>query len=65
MKRGEHVHLAFGDGDMDVPAALRALRDIDFAGLVCVELSRDSYRADTMIPQARQAVAAYERESAA
>ena len=62
MKRGDHVHLAFGDGDMDVPEALRALRDIDFAGLVCVELSRDSYRADLMILEARQAIAAYERE---
>ena len=62
MKRGDHVHLAFGDGDMDVPEALRALREIDFGGLVCVELSRDSYRADQMIPQARQAIAAYERE---
>ena len=62
MKRGDHVHLAFGDGDMDVPEALRALREIDFGGLVCVELSRDSYRADMMIPQARQAIAAYERE---
>ena len=30
MKRGDHVHLAFGDGDLDVPEALRALRDIDF-----------------------------------
>ena len=62
MKRGDHVHLAFGDGDMDVPAALRALEGIAFGGLVCVELSRDSYRADVMIPQARQAIAAYERE---
>jgi D-psicose/D-tagatose/L-ribulose 3-epimerase len=62
MKRGDHVHLAFGDGDMDVPEALKALREIDFRGLVCVELSRDSYRADQMIPQARKAIAAYERE---
>ena len=62
MKRGDHVHLAFGDGDMDVPAALGALNGIAFQGLVCVELSRDSYRADVMIPQARQAIAAYERE---
>ena len=65
MKRGDHVHLAFGDGDMDVPEALRALRDIDFTGLVCVELSRDSYRADLMIPEARRAIAAYERECVA
>ncbi len=62
MKRGDHVHLAFGDGDMDVPEALGALREIGFEGLVCVELSRDSYRADTMIGQARQAIQVYERE---
>ena len=62
MKRGEHVHLAFGDGDMDVPAALRALRDVDFRKLVCVELSRDSHRADTMIGAARRRLAAWERD---
>ena len=52
MKRGEHVHLAFGEGDMDTPGILLALEEIGFAGLVCVELSRDSHRADTMIPAA-------------
>lgn len=52
MKRGEHIHLAFGDGDMNVPAVLDALEAIRFDRLVCVELSRDSHRADTMIPAA-------------
>ena len=61
MKRGVHVHLPFGEGDMDVPAALGALERVGFAGLVCVELSRDSYRADVMIGQARRQIAAYER----
>ena len=65
MKRGDHVHLAFGDGDMDVPAALGALREIGFGGLVCVELSRDSFRADAMVGQARRQLEAYEREIAA
>ena len=51
MKRGDHVHLAFGDGHMDVPEALRALREIDFRGLVCVELSRESPRAHLAIPE--------------
>ncbi|HYZ63720.1 MAG TPA: TIM barrel protein, partial [Acetobacteraceae bacterium] len=50
MKRGVHVHLPFGEGDMDMPAILRALDAISFAKLVCVELSRESHRADTMIP---------------
>ena len=52
MRRGEHVHLPFGEGDMPVPAVLDALDRIGFGGLVCVELSRDSHRADMMIPQA-------------
>ena len=60
MKRGRHEHLAFGQGDMDVVAALSALRRVNFSGLVCVELSRDSFRADAMIGQARRQLAAYE-----
>ena len=50
MKRGVHVHLPFGEGDMDVPSILAALRETGFDRLVCVELSRESHRADTMIP---------------
>ena len=56
MKRGSHVHLPFGEGDMDVPGVLRALQAIGFQKLVCVELSRESHRADTMIPAARKAL---------
>ncbi len=52
MRRGVHVHLPFGEGDMDIPACLAALTGIDFGGLVCVELSRESHRADVMVPQA-------------
>lgn len=50
MKRGVHVHLPFGEGDMDLPGIVRALDEIGFDKLVCVELSRESHRADTMIP---------------
>ena len=50
MKRGVHIHLPFGEGDMDVPGVLRALEDIGFTRLVCVEMSRESHRADTIIP---------------
>lgn len=60
MKRGVHVHLPFGEGDMDIDAVLRALWDIKFNRLVCVELSRESHRADTMVPTARQWLAAAE-----
>ena len=50
MKRGVHIHLPFGEGDMDVPGVLRALDEIGFDRLVCVEMSRESHRADVMIP---------------
>ena len=53
MRRGKHVHLAFGEGDMDIPACLDALEAIEFRRLVCVELSSDSHRADLMVPLAR------------
>ncbi|WP_336486052.1 sugar phosphate isomerase/epimerase family protein [Methylobacterium nigriterrae] len=52
MARGIHVHLPFGEGDMDVAGVLAALDAIGFDRLVCVELSRESHRADTMIPLA-------------
>ncbi|MDT7952451.1 MAG: sugar phosphate isomerase/epimerase family protein [Acetobacteraceae bacterium] len=50
MKRGVHVHLPFGEGDMDIPAILGALHAVGFERLVCVELSRESHRADWAIP---------------
>lgn len=52
MRRGVHEHLPFGEGDMDIPGVLAALREIEFSKLVCVELSRESHRAHTMIPDA-------------
>ena len=51
MRRGDHTHLPFGQGDMDVPAVLRALRHVSFDRLVCVDLSRESPRAHEAIPQ--------------
>jgi len=52
MRRGDHTHLPFGEGDMDIPACLDALEAIGFGGLVCVELSRESHRAHSMVPDA-------------
>lgn len=40
MRRGIHEHLPFGQGDMDVPAVLGALKEIGFGGLVCGALPR-------------------------
>ena len=51
MRRGDHTHLPFGEGDLDIPACLDALEAVGFPGLVCVELSRESHRADTMVPR--------------
>ena len=51
MKRGDHTHLPFGQGDMDVPRVLAALNEIEFGRLVCVELSRESPRAHEAIPE--------------
>lgn len=56
MQRGVHKHLPFGEGDMDLPAVIGALRRIGFSNLVCVELSSDSHRAVQMIPDAREAL---------
>ncbi len=44
MQPGEHVHLAFGEGAIDTASVVAALRETGFAGLVGVELSRDSHR---------------------
>ena len=52
MKRGDHTHLPFGQGDMDVPSVLDAIEAVGFTGLVCVELSRESPRAHQAIPEA-------------
>ncbi len=51
MRRGDHTHLPFGEGDMDIPAILDALESIGFDKLVCVELSRESPRAHQAIPE--------------
>jgi len=41
---GRHVHRMFGEGDLDLPATLRALVAADYAGIAAVELSRDAHR---------------------
>ncbi len=43
MRRGEHNHLMFGEGDMDFPGVFDALGEIGYAGPVHVELSRHSH----------------------
>lgn len=41
---GVHDHRMFGQGDLDLPATLRALVEVGFGDVASVELSRDSHR---------------------
>ncbi len=52
MRRGVHEHIFFGEGDMNIPAVLDSLKQINFQKLVCVELSRDAHRAHEIVPRA-------------
>ena len=45
MVRGVHEHLLFGEGTMDFPPIVRALRDVGYRGGLHVELSRHSHMA--------------------
>jgi len=45
MRRGEHEHLAFGEGEIDFPPVLAALAEAGYRGLVAVELPRHSHAA--------------------
>jgi sugar phosphate isomerase/epimerase len=40
---GRHEHLPFGEGEIDFPPVLEALREIRYGGLVSVELSRHGH----------------------
>jgi L-ribulose-5-phosphate 3-epimerase len=45
MRRGVHEHLEFGTGEIDFPPVLAALAEVDYGGLVAVELPRHSHAA--------------------
>ncbi len=62
MRRGIHEHLYFGEGEMNIPNILQALREIEHKKLVCVELSRHSHCADKIIPAAIEFLRKTERE---
>jgi sugar phosphate isomerase/epimerase len=49
MRRGVHEHLPFGEGEIDFPPVIAALREIGYAGGVNVELSRHSHVAPQML----------------
>lgn len=54
MKPGVHEHLMFGEGTIDFPPIFQALRDINYPFALCVELSRDSHRADQVVPRSAE-----------
>ncbi|MDF1662850.1 MAG: sugar phosphate isomerase/epimerase [Planctomycetota bacterium] len=45
-----HEHLPFGEGSLDHKAMLEALKEIEFQGLVAIELSRHSHCAHELVP---------------
>ena len=45
IKDSRHEHLPLGEGEIDFPPLLRALREIRYEGLILVELSRHSHEA--------------------
>ncbi len=61
MRRGVHEHLPIGDGEMNVRDVLDALREVGYGRLVALELSRDSHRADRLVPETRQRLRELER----
>ena len=52
MRRGTHEHLQFGEGEMDFTEVFEALKEINYAGPVNVELSRHSRNAVNSAAQA-------------
>ena len=49
MRRGVHEHLRFGQGEIDFREVIETLREIDYRGPVCVELSRHSHMAPVVM----------------
>ena len=45
MKKGEHKHLQFGEGEIDFAEVFNALKEIEYTGLINVELSLHSRNA--------------------
>jgi len=58
---GVHEHLQIGEGELDWPDIMRALREVGFAGIASVELSRHSHAA----PEAARVALAALRAAAA
>ena len=64
MRRSGDEQLMLGDGDLDLPAALRALAESGYDGLVAVELPRHAHLAPDVVPQAIARLRDAERDRA-
>lgn len=64
IRRGVHEHLPFGEGDLDLAPLIAELQQIDYPGLVSVELSRDSHRAVDCVRQSYAFLRRLETETA-
>lgn len=51
MKKGEHEHLRFGEGEIDFDDVFKALKEINYQGPFNIELSRHSHMADVVVPE--------------
>ncbi|HYT10455.1 MAG TPA: sugar phosphate isomerase/epimerase family protein, partial [Mycobacteriales bacterium] len=60
MRRGAHEHLPLGDGEVDLAAALLALRETGYRGLASVELPRHSYAGPQLAARSLAALRAAE-----
>ncbi|WP_435211777.1 sugar phosphate isomerase/epimerase family protein [Streptomyces sp. bgisy034] len=64
MRRGIHQHLEFGAGEIDFPAVLAALHDLDRRGLVSVEIQGGSLDAPEVARRSIEFLRAAERAAA-
>jgi L-ribulose-5-phosphate 3-epimerase len=59
MRQGTHEHLQFGEGEIDFIEIFKALKDIEYTGLINVELSRHSHNAVKAAGQAFEYLAKF------
>ncbi|MDK1472084.1 sugar phosphate isomerase/epimerase family protein [Streptomyces sp. 549] len=64
MRRGVHEHLPLGEGEIDFPPVLAALRESGYRGLVGVELPRDSHAGPRLAAESLEFLRAAERRAA-
>jgi sugar phosphate isomerase/epimerase len=63
MRRGTHEHLEFGAGEIEFPPVLGALAEVDYRGLVAVELPRHSHAAPAVAASSLEFLRAAQRAS--